>query len=580
MSEDTFKTHYISKYGIAYSCNVHPERLQSDIQAINPDDYKRIRNNQTVYVITSALPHWFSVIYPKLKENKIRIFLVTGDSTVSAPLAIFNGNKVQFHHYMREGVIIHWFCQNCDYPECPQISPIPLGLDFHTLHRMPNWGEPKTPYSEQDRQLQALSNGLAWKERKDAVLLDAHLTANTNPTDRSAAYTMLGPRPFIELLPASLRRSEYWQRIGQHKYIVSPLGKGMDCHRTWEAMIMGAIPIIRKTTITSLFHNMPVLQVDSYDAINEPMLKNFETAFLENKEKNIYHLERLTLEYWISFIKTTVSSILESTDDILSSSPDNACIVGCARNLYSKRDYIMNSIEQFRNEMPGCEFVFVESDSTDGTREWLATLERDSSDIHIISAGNLAERIPQRTNRISHCRNMYLDYVRKRSNKFGLMIPFDLDSPIKLPSNYRAIINRFIKSDYSAIFANTPTYYDIWALRSKECPNDCWIDIAIAKHKGMSHIDAKQKYVKAHQRKIPKHGKWIGVNSAFNCLGIYKVSHLKNAYYWGMQVFMEKNMIELCEHVYFHEMMRRNGCSLAIAPDLYLDNSEIGSDHL
>ena len=102
MSEDTFKTHYISKYGIAYSCNVHPERLQSDIQAINPDDYKRIRNNQTVYVITSALPHWFSVIYPKLKENKIRIFLVTGDSTVSAPLAIFNGNKVQFHHYMRD----------------------------------------------------------------------------------------------------------------------------------------------------------------------------------------------------------------------------------------------------------------------------------------------------------------------------------------------------------------------------------------------------------------------------------------------------------------------------------------------
>jgi len=59
---------------------------------------------------------------------------------------------------------------------------------------------------------------------------------------------------------------EYIEDLAQHKYCASPEGNGVDCHRTWEALALGVIPIVVKNPIMyTWFKDLPILWVDSYE---------------------------------------------------------------------------------------------------------------------------------------------------------------------------------------------------------------------------------------------------------------------------------------------------------------------------
>ena len=48
-----------------------------------------------------------------------------------------------------------------------------------------------------------------------------------------------------------LNRSELWRRHGNYAFVISPPGHGLDCHRTWEALALGCIPITLASAYTS-----------------------------------------------------------------------------------------------------------------------------------------------------------------------------------------------------------------------------------------------------------------------------------------------------------------------------------------
>ena len=50
------------------------------------------------------------------------------------------------------------------------------------------------------------------------------------------------------------------QHYAKYQYVLSPPGHGLDCHRTWEAMLLGAIPIVvDRSYRRSGYHLIPVL---------------------------------------------------------------------------------------------------------------------------------------------------------------------------------------------------------------------------------------------------------------------------------------------------------------------------------
>ena len=56
-------------------------------------------------------------------------------------------------------------------------------------------------------------------------------------------------------------------KLSKYKFILSPPGAGIDCHRTWEALYCGTIPIVISSSINELYEDLPVLTVSSWDVI-------------------------------------------------------------------------------------------------------------------------------------------------------------------------------------------------------------------------------------------------------------------------------------------------------------------------
>ena len=84
----------------------------------------------------------------------------------------------------------------------------------------------------------------------------------------------------------SWKRKEYRDLLKQTCFVISPPGNGPDCHRTWEAIYMGAVPVVLKEHLgRSLWEGMPILAVDSYHDfvhMSDDVLRNIY-AELTNK---------------------------------------------------------------------------------------------------------------------------------------------------------------------------------------------------------------------------------------------------------------------------------------------------------
>jgi len=292
-----FYTKFVNKYGIAYECDFYPNLFVSDLKQINFDDYADIFSGSLVYVISSALKSWFLEVYPILVKEKKVIILVTGDSVLNSPLGSLGINIKEFKKLKEEGVIYHWFCQNCDIDFEDYVTPIPLGIDYHTLHKKNYWGEKKKHYIFQDINLNLISRRRFddFNNRKFKLICDIHLNKGNFNKERQIAYQQSLSIKNSLFINKPFSRIKFWRIMRNSQYIISPRGRGFDCHRTWEALVLGVVPIIKTSVNDILFKEMPVLIVNSFKEINNDLL--------DNKDFGAFNLNKITLEYWVDFIK-------------------------------------------------------------------------------------------------------------------------------------------------------------------------------------------------------------------------------------------------------------------------------------
>ena len=76
--------------------------------------------------------------------------------------------------------------------------------------------------------------------------------------------------------------------------MLSPPGNGEDCHRTWESVLLGAIPIVRNSTLWPLYREAPVCVIDDW---TNPT----EAQFLDYQVKT--RSKRMVLaQYWFNML--------------------------------------------------------------------------------------------------------------------------------------------------------------------------------------------------------------------------------------------------------------------------------------
>ena len=89
--------------------------------------------------------------------------------------------------------------------------------------------------------------------------------------------------------------SQFFNELPCYKFVISPEGNGIDCHRHYEALMAGCIPIVEDNPlIREKYRGCPILFTRDYSEINE--------YYLEQKYKEMidtpYNFSKLFMTYY------------------------------------------------------------------------------------------------------------------------------------------------------------------------------------------------------------------------------------------------------------------------------------------
>ena len=293
------KNYYVSSRGIMKSCDFHSTTPISSIRRIafypSIDTLKTI-NKPLIYVCSSALPH-FRNLLPYINYPFI---LVSGDCDETIPNDIFT--RSDFDTFLKNPYLLHWFSQNMIYKH-PKITIMPIGLDYHTMVTRDIWG-PTITSENQEILLKSIKK-VPFYERKIKTICYANFhfqTKTKHGYDRLDAIKQIN-KDLIYYEPKMIPRLNTWNKQKDYVFVISPHGGGYDCHRLWEALILGCIPIVKTSPIDQLYDDLPVLIVKEWSDITEVLLQ--ETIELFNKYQNQDQKinDKLSLQYWINRMK-------------------------------------------------------------------------------------------------------------------------------------------------------------------------------------------------------------------------------------------------------------------------------------
>ena len=305
---------------IDYNSNVeHPNRPQVPLSLLVPFA-SALPRGAVVHVKTDHIDDFVVAMLPALRQP---VVLVTGDSDASA---------VRRHRQLLEHPMIgHWFAQNCDLDEDhPRLSPIPIGLDnpvytkfekrlgfmVDTLAGRSHF-DPR--FVTNDTGNQRRFNAAAGVARAAIgnkplrVLCTFHKNHRLTPDishlpDRVAAVAALRDEPFCHFVERRIPQEECWRMHADFAFEASPQGNGMDCFRTWEALALGTVPIVRTSPLDRLYrgHALPVVIVAEWSEVTPRRLEQWaeELAPQLGPARN-----KLSAAYWTDLVRTRAAQI-------------------------------------------------------------------------------------------------------------------------------------------------------------------------------------------------------------------------------------------------------------------------------
>lgn len=191
--------------------------------------------------------------------------------------------------------IKYWFAQNAN---CDNIFSIPIGLENTLKCNLDGHGV-VWPHAEPKHNI--IFNA---KEKKPSKSVYCNFSLSTNPSVRSLVYNNCLLNKDINCDICSDHNeinkknySDYIQDILDHEMVICPEGNGIDCHRVWETLLLGRVPIVRKSKVMNDFSDLPILYIDDWDEIKDSSLINEKYNSVKDNST-----EKLNFKYWENLI--------------------------------------------------------------------------------------------------------------------------------------------------------------------------------------------------------------------------------------------------------------------------------------
>ena len=290
MSEKDCK--YVCSRGILGSCDVKSTVPVSSIHQLYQYDWSKLKPGCSIYVCNSAIPHFVQM----LGHVSCPFVLVSGDCDECCPYEIFVSDY-NFTTFIESEKIIHWFSQNLVI-EHPKMTKMPIGLDYHTMVVSPMWGKQISPAEQEKILVELREHSLPFSKRKCMIYSNFHFSTSTKfAKDRLNAIAEI-PKDLIFYEPVHIERAKSWKNQCEYVFVASPHGNGLDCHRTWEALCLGCIVIVKTSPLDKMYDGLPVWIVNNWHDITQELLE----YILETFQEKTFQYEKLTMKYWMNLI--------------------------------------------------------------------------------------------------------------------------------------------------------------------------------------------------------------------------------------------------------------------------------------
>ncbi len=198
------------------------------------------------------------------------VALASKNSLRETTVVVHNGDDIPVElvkvlsRYVRRIFCVNWLGSH-EYA-----LPIPIGLENVRINMN---GRPESFAQNYPEQLpdkvskfrriscfQAFNVATNYEERKDVAQVFSGLKD-------SVTFTKSIPRRIFN------------DHISNSKFVISPPGNGPDCHRTWEAMYAGAVPVVLSRSWPFGNQRLPVLAVTSWKEGFEILRRDLEGLY-------------------------------------------------------------------------------------------------------------------------------------------------------------------------------------------------------------------------------------------------------------------------------------------------------------
>ncbi|KAJ3245727.1 hypothetical protein HDU77_009266 [Chytriomyces hyalinus] len=272
----------------------------------NSTDVSKFKDGFVLYVDSVSAAEFVDQILPRIKS---RFVLVTGDSNLCMPncrLTRFGTMSIVQNPYL-----IYWWTSHCHgiHIADHKIGCMPLGIDQHGSSR----SAMQRAYQMGLGLVQGIEQRiLPWEERPERYLLSS-FQISTNRTARLPVHDLFCgkkepavPQNLLEKVnnvrsithcsfQKGIKKLEFYRdTLSKSLFVLSPPGAGPDCYRTYEALFLGAYPIVKSSDLDVLFKDLPVLIVNEWRDITVELLEQTYRDFQSRK----FDFSTLYTDYW------------------------------------------------------------------------------------------------------------------------------------------------------------------------------------------------------------------------------------------------------------------------------------------
>lgn len=302
------KSDFMWNFGIISSCDIGMPYAPGEFFAkedslpFNPNLYKNIPARAIVWMRTKWFAQFYREVFPSI-TNSFVLVVASGDESFPVDTGL---SVEEIEQFLADQRVIQVFTQNYDYQGMSRkLQPIPIGLDLHTMAYKERRSSPK----EQEAVLYSIMKGLLpTYQRKIGAFVDFHHNDTTRCAGRYLQYGEDRASIFQRLVTTGLidhstrlERSELWRTKGLYAFSISPHGNGLDCHRTWEDLILGCIVIVKTSSLDSLYEGLPVVIVKDWDEVTLDNMKRWIIQYGDAFTNPSYR-EKLLRAYWLNKI--------------------------------------------------------------------------------------------------------------------------------------------------------------------------------------------------------------------------------------------------------------------------------------